>query len=263
MEALLKMADNFSQITLPRPDADAPDAASATMGQEESRVQEDVNAADVSIEQRLEDEIRLRQFTENVLDSRQHELEKQEAKSKELAAKVDQLQRELSHAQDQLAEARGQARSKGKKLSDARDQIFRLQPARKDILETDAVEAYRGLCSNVQRWVENRLKAILDELDVGKLRTRAPPTALATRITSFMREAARRGMHIDQSDNYHVTAIIMNYLCLVFFSKSFYSPLDDYEGDATLTFINELELSLGRLPRGNITVCIGEKQGSN
>ncbi|KAF4124501.1 hypothetical protein GMORB2_5167 [Geosmithia morbida] len=251
MEALLKIADNFALGTLP-----VPEHPDDTIGQDESRIHEDTNAAasspsaSSSIEQRLEDEIRLRQFTENVLDSRQQELEAQEATNRELAAKVEELKRELASTQEQLAEARGQARAKGKKLSDARDQIFRLQPTRKDVTETEAVEGFRGLCSNVQRWVENRMKPILDDLDVGKLRARAPSTAGATRLTSFMREAARRGMHIDQSDIYHVTAVVMNYLSLVFFSKSFYSPLDDYEGDATLTFLNELELSMSRLPRG-------------
>lgn len=221
---------------------------SSTMGQEESKLEE-APAKTESIEEKLADEVRLRQYTEQVLDTRQQELEAQEMEKNSLQAELEALRKELSHTKTQLSEARGQTKTKEKQLSDAKDQIFRLQSTRKDITESDAVETYRVLCGNVQRWVENRMKAILDDLDYGRLRSR-PPSAHATRFVSFMREAAKRGLDLDQSDAYHVVAIIMNYLCLVFFSKPFYCPLDDYEGDATLMFINDLETSLSRLPRG-------------
>lgn len=227
-----------------------------TMGQEESKaVEETLDETAMTTEDRLADEKRLRQFTEQVLDSRQQELEASEAERLDLKAQLEVLKQELSEAQNQLAEVRNQAKSKDKQLSDAKDQIFRLQPTRKDIIESEAVETYRTLCGNVQRWVENRLRAILDDLDYGKLKG-MPPSAQATRFVSFMREAAKRGLNLDQSDVYHVMAIIMNYLCLVFFSKSFYCPLDDYEGDATLAFINDLETSLSRLPRGMSLVAV-------
>ena len=202
------------------------------------------------MEEELADEIRLRQYTEQVLDTRQLELEAEEEEKKALQAEVAALKKELSSTRDQLSEVRNQSRSRDKQLSDAKDQIFRLQPRGKDITESEAVDAYRTLCGNIQRWVDNRMKPILDDLDYGRLKVRPMP-AQATRLVSFMREAAKRGIDLDQSDTYHVIAIIMNYLGLVFFSKSFYCPLDDYEGDATLAFVNELEVSMSRLPRGD------------
>jgi hypothetical protein len=226
----------------------------STMGQEESKVEE-TTASTVTIEEKLADEIRLRQYTERVLDTRQEELEAKEAERNALQSELDALKEQLSQTKTHLSEARGQAKIKEKQLSAAKDQIFRLQSTRKDITESEAVEGYRTLCGNVQRWVENRMKTILDDLDYGRLKTR-PQTAQAARFVSFMREAAKRGIDLDQSDLYHVVAIIMNYLCLVFFSKSFYCPLDDYQGDGTLMFIEDLQASLSRLPRGKGGTCI-------
>lgn len=221
-----------------------------TMGQEESKGDAVSHEEAMAIlENKLADETRLRQYTEQVLDTRQLELEASEAARHKLEIEMKRLKGELSKVQDQLSDARGHTKTKEKQLSDAKDHIFRLQPTRKDITDAEAVESYRILCGNIQRWVDNRMKNILDDLDFGRLRARTAP-AQATRFVSFVREAAKRGLDLDQSDLYHVIPVIMNYLSLVFFSKSFYCPLDDYEGDATLAFINDLETTMGRLPRG-------------
>lgn len=218
------------------------------MGQEVSRMEEELFQPSNEAERRLLDEIRLRKYTEDVLDGRQFELERQETENQRLRSEIEELRKELSDTRSQLSDARSQVSSKDRQLSDTKDQIFRLQPTHKNITEAEATEAYRALCGNVQRWVENRLRGVLDELDSGKLVSRPAPSE-AGRLISLMREAAKRGLNTDQSDTYHIIAIIMNYLCMVFFSRSFYSPLDDYEGDATSVFIDELESSMSRLPR--------------
>ncbi|KAH7020001.1 hypothetical protein EDB80DRAFT_213407 [Ilyonectria destructans] len=197
-----------------------------------------LSSANAHLETKLADEMNLRRFTETVLDSRQEELESQETL----------LKTQLADAQRQLAEARSQTKAKSKQLQDARDQIFRLQPPRNDITEAEAREAYKSLCGNVQRWAENRLKGALEDLDHGRLKTRpAPPQA--ARFVGLIREPSRRCLSVDQSDEYHVVGVIMNYLWLVLFSKSFYCPLDDSSADGTVRWIDELESTMSRLPR--------------
>ncbi|KAI9903626.1 hypothetical protein N3K66_000155 [Trichothecium roseum] len=206
-------------------------------------------AADTEIwEQRLADEQRLRLFTEQVLDSRQQELEAQEALNAQLMEKMEALKKELEAAKIQLAEARISSQSKAQQLSDAQDQIFRLQSTRRDITESEAQEKYRLVVGNVQRWVENRLTDILDDLDSDRIRTKASQSQ-ASRIVSLMRESAKRCIPLSRSDEYHIIAVIMNYLWFVFFSKSFYCPLDDLEGDTTLAWLDEVGNSMSRLPR--------------
>ncbi|PFH56757.1 hypothetical protein XA68_16040 [Ophiocordyceps unilateralis] len=204
--------------------------------------------ADPTAIQRLANEVRVRRFTEGVLDSRQAELEHQEQENRKLSKKLDLLHKELAEAQRQLIEARSQSKTKAKQLQDAKDHIFRLQPRRKDITEAEAQEAYKKLCGNVQRWVENRLPAVLDDMEAGRLGNR-PSGALATRFASLIREPARRCLGAHQADEHHVIAVIMYYLWLAFFAKSFYCPLDGSTDDATITWIDELESTISQLPR--------------
>lgn len=215
-----------------------PAAESSPHGHDAMKIKK-LSSENAHLETKLADEMNLRRFTETVLDSRQEELESQESL----------LKTQLADAQRQLAEARSQTKAKSKQLQDARDQIFRLQPPRNDITEAEAREAYKSLCGNVQRWAENRLKGALEDLDLGRLKTRPPPPQ-AARFVGLIREPSRRCLSVDQSDEYHVVGVIMNYLWLVLFSKSFYCPLDDSNADGTVRWIDELESTMSRLPRG-------------
>ncbi|KEY65231.1 hypothetical protein S7711_08769 [Stachybotrys chartarum IBT 7711] len=200
------------------------------------------------LEAKLNDEIRLRRFTEGVLDSRQQELEAQEIENAQLKKKLEALQKELAETQTQLTEARNQSKTKTKQLQDAKEQIFTLQSPRKDITESEAHEGYKVLLGGIQRWVENRMGPIIEDFDAGRLRARPSPVQ-ATRFVSLLKEPAKRCVNIDNSDEYHVMAVIMNYIWIVFFSKSFYCPLDESDSDNTLMWMEELESTMGRLPR--------------
>ncbi|POR38618.1 Uncharacterized protein TPAR_01185 [Tolypocladium paradoxum] len=222
-------------------------AEKESMAQNESKVDRTASPQP-ALEAKLADEVRLRRFTEHVLDSRQEELESQEMENKGLLKKLESLKKELSDTQSQLIEARSQSKAKTKQLQEAKDQIFRLQPRRKDITESEAQEAYKKLCGNVQRWVENRLPPVLDDMESGRLRSR-PPGSQASRFASLIREPAKSCLNAHQSDEHHVIAVIMYYLWLAFFAKSFYCPLDGSDDDATLMWIDELESTMSKLPR--------------
>ncbi|KAM0231350.1 hypothetical protein ACHAP5_011087 [Fusarium lateritium] len=192
-----------------------------------------------ALEDRLASETHLRRFTENVLDSRQQEIENRESEKDRLAARVEALERQLAGTQRQLAEAQ--------------DQVFRLQPSRRDITESEARDAYRTLFGNVQRWVENRAGYVIEDLETGRLNGRAVPPG-GSRLVTLLREQSRRCLNIGQSDEFHIMGAIMNYLHLTLFSKAFYCPLDDSEEDRTSMWIDGLESTMSRLPR-DIAQC--------
>ncbi|KAF5017061.1 hypothetical protein F66182_11064 [Fusarium sp. NRRL 66182] len=201
------------------------------------------------LEGRLASETHLRRFTESVMDSRQREIEDREMEKDQLAAKVEALKKTLASTQRQLAEAQNQTEIKSKQLYDAKEQIFRLQPRRKDITEAEAKEAYQNLVGNVQRWVENRAQDVIEDMENGRLKAKAVSSE-SSRLVTLLREQSRRWLAADQSDEYHIVGVIMNYLHLALFSKSFYCPLDDTEENGTLTWIDQLENTMSRLPRG-------------
>lgn len=204
---------------------------------------------------KLEDEVRLRQFTEEVLDSRQEELEVQEKENSNLSKKLELLQQELKEAQSQLA----QARTQPNKAEESKNQGTRSSPTRRDITEIEAQEAYQNLCESVKRWVEYRIRPVLDDLASGHFRCQPTP-AQSTRFVSLMREPATSCLNVWHSDEYHFTAIIMQYLWLVFFAKSFYCPLDDGDGETTAAWIDELESAVAKLPRGMFALSKSRRQ---
>ncbi|KAF9765643.1 hypothetical protein IL306_002063 [Fusarium sp. DS 682] len=215
-----------------------PEAARHENGQKqaEDRTKKQGSLQTPGLQDKLASETHLRRFTENVLDSRQQEIENRETEKGQLAVEVETLRRQLAVTQRQLAEAQ--------------DQIFRLQPRRRDVTETEAREAYKTLFGNVQRWVENRAAYAIEDLEVGRFTARASsPEGL--RLVTLLREQSRRCLSVAQSDEFHITGVIMNYLHATLFSKSFYCPLDDTESDGTSRWIDELESTMSRLPRGN------------
>lgn len=212
---------------------------------------------------KLEDEVRLRQFTEEVLDSRQEELEIQEKENTKLSKQLESLQQQLEEAQAQLAQAqaRSQASKKDKEEREPKSQSTRLSLQRQDITEAEAQEAYRNLCENVRRWVEYRIRPVLDDLSSGHFRCQPSP-AQSTRFISLMREPATSCLNVWRSDEYHFMAIIMQYLWLVFFAKSFYCPLDDADGETTAAWIDEVESTISKLPRGTSLFTEGNSYGA-
>ena len=76
-----------------------------------------------TLEAKLSDEIRLRRFTEGVLDSRQQELEKQESENARLTKKLEALQKELAETQIQLTEARNQSKTKERHVAVCPQQV--------------------------------------------------------------------------------------------------------------------------------------------
>lgn len=191
------------------------------------------------LEYRLSEEIRLRRYTDKVLDKRQEELELSEAKHVHLSHTVQKLKKELTDARHQLDSTRNQLQSRSSQLNEVRDQVFRLQPARSEITESEAKSLYQSLCKGIARWVESRM-ASLDAM--GGARVGTMPGALqAYRFVSLLRESARRCIDVGQSEEYHVFAVIMNYIGLGLFGRSFYCPVDESDDNATQVWIDRIE----------------------
>ncbi|KAF2790367.1 hypothetical protein K505DRAFT_377574 [Melanomma pulvis-pyrius CBS 109.77] len=228
-----------------------------TLIQERDALQKDLHSANRCIED-----------MEETLDYRQKELQLQEKK----AAKAEQqfqvckkdlekhkeeitrLQQEMEKRTTQWKRKLGE-RQKGeqaalKQLGDAHNHIFRLQPRRTDITETEAQELFNDLFNSVQRWVCNRLERILDMLEDGKLRTRVYPRDAARKVVQLTSARAMQGFNFDQSDEHFVIAVIMRFLCWSFFSRSFYCPLTmtGEHSDATV-FLNRIEQLMRTVPR--------------
>ena len=211
----------------------------------------------------------------NIIDERHREARREEEKRVEAERQLQETRKELhdyrSHATRSHSELEQKSRQLTKKLADkqkseettlkqlaqARDHIFRLQPRRTDITETEAQTQFGDLYNSVHRWVTNRLEKILDELDSGQLYHRAFPNPAAKRVLSLSSARAIQHMQCHQSDEFVVIAVIMRFLCRAFFDQSFYCPLRKVVGEYDAIYVvDSIETSMRRVPRGKLTTKI-------
>lgn len=215
------------------------------------------------------------QDMDDMLDERQKELQREEKKRahaerqlqecrKELRdhkTQATRVQRELEQSTHQLSkkleEKQKSEQRTLKQLNQARDHIFKLQPRRMDITETEAQEQFEDLYNRIHRWVTNRLEGILDELESGQLRNRPFAKPGAKRFLGLNSARATQNMWCDQSDEFIVIAAIMRFLCRAFFNQSFYCPLrrQGEESDAAHT-IDRIEAAMRGVPRGTLSYVV-------
>jgi chromosome segregation ATPase len=196
---------------------------------------------------------------EQTTDLRQEELDKLEAKNQELMKELEKYRSEATSSkpdvelQKKLDESLRKEEKALKDLSEARDHIFRLQPQRPAITETGAQKQFQELFGSVQRWVQHRLADILDDLDNGKLKKVADVKS-ASNLLTLASKAAKKYSAVRNTDEYHIVAIIMQYLYEMFFSKKFYCSLDGKHGgtDNVENLIHRVYSGMRRLPRGKL-----------
>ncbi|KAF2011914.1 hypothetical protein BU24DRAFT_485218 [Aaosphaeria arxii CBS 175.79] len=201
---------------------------------------------------------------DDILDERQRELEFQEKKTARVERQLQACQAELqqhqgdaSRIQTELAEAKKKATEKQraeqkalKQLDDARNHIFRLQPRRTDITESEAQELFSDLFNSIHRWVTNRLETVLDELDENRLRSRPYAREPAKRFVDLVSRRGMQHMNASNNDEWIVISVIFQFLYREFFHPSFYIPLrgEDKQGNIIAT-IDRIESSMSHVPR--------------
>jgi myosin heavy subunit len=194
---------------------------------------------------------------DDTLDFRQEELQRQERKAKEAGQELQLCKNELKGHKEQITRLQKEKKQAQEQLDDARNHIFQLQPRRIDITETEARELFDSLYNGVQRWVSNRLDKILDMLEEGQLQTCRLDANTATSLLALASAQAMQNIDCDQSDEYVITAIIMQFLHQSFFERRFYCPLvvDGQEQDA-IAIIDTVENLMRTIPRGMMATLI-------
>lgn len=168
---------------------------------------------------------------------------------------MKRLNQEIKDLKSRIKKKEETSKKVSEQLHDAQNHIFRLQPRRTQITDTEAQEEFEDLYNGIKRWVENRLEGILNQLDDGYLQTRTCPAEDAKRILILIGARAREDFASDQSDEYHVVAIIMEYLCRSIFHRDFYCSLGPGQTpttseDQTIATINMIEKAMSRADRG-------------
>lgn len=150
---------------------------------------------------------------------------------------IEKLQRSDAHCK----KLENEVNELEKNLQDAHDFIFTLQPRRQVITPTEAADEFRTFCATVEEWVQTKLGDALDER-----RLRSPKDIVpeqAKRFMSLITPAGRESLKVPDTDEYHVLAAIMNFLCCEVFDKRFWCPI----GPGAMEFLESIERNMQNL----------------
>jgi hypothetical protein len=129
-------------------------------------------------------------------------------------------------------------------LLEARDLIFRLQPAHQHITHHDAVKLYGALCDGVESWVDVKFGDLFTpDSGARKNFTGRCDMKYARELLDRATPSARFFYKLRDSDEYHIRSCVMNFLLQEILGKVFYGA--PYEGE--IPFLDSLERSMGCL----------------
>lgn len=154
------------------------------------------------------------------------------------AKRISQLEEELSQSKTSLKTTKPQFEESqstcgimqdrinalGEELNETREQVFRLQPFRENITQSDALADYIAICHSVKSWIGTRLNSALDAGRIIGTKLHLP---LARKLISLMTDSGINGTVYLETDEHNIIAIVMQFLRIEIFEKEFYGAVDD------------------------------------
>lgn len=133
-------------------------------------------------------------------------------------------------------------------LTDAHDTIFQLQPYHQGITESDAASDFAALLDGIQSWIFTNLGDALDDrriLDNSKI-----DFVAARDFVGLLTPAGREAMHLPDTDEWNITAVVMRFLMHEVFEKELCGVVPAEQ----LKFLHGIERSMACLePRRDLT----------
>jgi GAF domain-containing protein len=152
----------------------------------------------------------------------------------EASAAADTL---FKASQNECEILRAQVLELRKNLQDAQDFIFSLQPRQQKLTETEAAEDFYTLCGSIEEWVDSKFGEALDGRILTKEKVLSEPL---TKLLSLIPHPGKEAFKYPGTDEYNITAAILQFLCNEIFNKEFYCPI----GDREIEFMVSVEKSM-------------------
>lgn len=154
------------------------------------------------------------------------------------ADKISQLEKKLSQSSNSLEATKSkfeesQARCKkmqiqieaiGKDLKETREQVFRLQPHRENITQSDALREYIALCHSVKSWIGFHLD---NALNTGSINVAKIHIGSARKLTGLLTDSGLNGTLYPDTDEHNIIAVVMEFLRTEIFETELYGAVDD------------------------------------
>ena len=138
----------------------------------------------------------------------------------------------------------------GKDLKETREQVFRLQPHRENITQSDALREYIAICHSVKSWIGLRLD---NALNAGSINVAKIHTGSARKLMSLLTPCGLNGTRYHDTDEYNLIAIVMEFLRATIFETDLYGAVDGQD----LELIYQIQKNMKNLVprRGKSPLC--------
>lgn len=128
-----------------------------------------------------------------------------------------------------------------KNLQDAHDFIFSLQPRQQKLTETEAAADFNTLCGSIEELVDRKLGEALEDRILTK--EKSVPSEPSTMLLSLIPYPGKEAFKYPETDEYNITAAVLQFLCNEIFNKEFYCPI----GEREIEFVVSIEKSMRNL----------------
>lgn len=156
------------------------------------------------------------------------------------AVKISQLELKLSQSSSSLEATKSkfeesQAKCKnlqiqieaiGKELKETREQVFRLQPHRENITQSEALREYIAICHSVKSWIGFHLD---NALNTGSINVAKINTVSARELIGLLTDSGLNGTLYPDTDEHNIIAVVMEFLRTEIFETELYGAVDDQD----------------------------------
>lgn len=150
---------------------------------------------------------------------------------------ISQLEKKLSQSNTSLEATKSkfeesQARCKnlqiqieaiGKDLKETREQVFRLQPHRENITQSDALREYIAICHSVKSWIGFHLD---NALNTGSINVAKIHIGSARKLIGLLTDSGLNGTPYPDTDEHNIISVVMEFLRTEIFETELYGAVD-------------------------------------
>ena len=165
--------------------------------------------------ERLEESLKERKINADTISQLEKKLSQSNSSLEATKSKFEESQARCKNLQIQI-------KALSEDLKETREQVFRLQPHRENITQSDALREYIAICHSVKSWIGLRLD---NALNTGSINVTKIHTGSARKLMSLLTACGLNGTLYPDTDEHNIIAIVMEFLRTEIFETDLYGAV--------------------------------------
>lgn len=175
-----------------------------------------------------------------------------EKKLSQSSTSLEATKSKFEESQSRCKELQIQIEALREELKETREQVFRLQPLRENITQSDALREYIALCHSVKSWIGLRLDSALN---TGSINVAKMHTASARNLIYLLTKSGLDGTLYPDTDEHNIIAIVMEFLRTKIFETELYGAPECQDLEFIYQIQNNMKNFVPRRGRSTFQPC--------